>query len=170
MERHHSCIDGTKRLMARLALIAFLICLQKFSGSLTFSHGFPFLQSSTSRVKINDAVLLRRRNCYNHLARKSLPPCREERTQIRSTSSSEVDVLELQRTKSNYTAVKRNYESYLWKDKYNINYRVEGPIGGRPILLVHGFGANVVSDLSFELDNAVCRFFLLPSLCMLNVL
>jgi pimeloyl-ACP methyl ester carboxylesterase len=42
--------------------------------------------------------------------------------------------------------VQRNYETFLWKHElndYNINYRVEGPIMGTPILLVHGFGANV---------------------------
>jgi pimeloyl-ACP methyl ester carboxylesterase len=42
--------------------------------------------------------------------------------------------------------VQREYETFLWKHElhdYNINYRVEGPINGPPILLVHGFGANV---------------------------
>jgi len=28
-------------------------------------------------------------------------------------------------------------------EEYNINYRVEGPLDGPPLLLVHGFGANV---------------------------
>ena len=47
------------------------------------------------------------------------------------------------------TVVRRNYNNFLWKKNdmtsqdYNINYRVEGPIDGHPILLVHGFGANV---------------------------
>lgn len=43
-------------------------------------------------------------------------------------------------------AVQRKYETYLWRhelNEYNINYRVEGPVEGPPILLVHGFGANV---------------------------
>jgi pimeloyl-ACP methyl ester carboxylesterase len=54
--------------------------------------------------------------------------------------------------------VQRVYETYRWKYSsgqeeednddtkdtyYNINYRVEGPEDGPPILLVHGFGANV---------------------------
>jgi pimeloyl-ACP methyl ester carboxylesterase len=42
--------------------------------------------------------------------------------------------------------VQREYETFLWKHElhdYNINYRVEGPINGPLILLVHGFGANV---------------------------
>jgi pimeloyl-ACP methyl ester carboxylesterase len=42
--------------------------------------------------------------------------------------------------------VQREYETFLWKHElhdYNINYRAEGPINGPPILLVHGFGANV---------------------------
>mmetsp|Transcript_25259 Transcript_25259/g.36204 ORF Transcript_25259/g.36204 Transcript_25259/m.36204 type:complete len:390 (-) Transcript_25259:384-1553(-) len=39
--------------------------------------------------------------------------------------------------------VQRTFETYRWKDTYNINYRVEGPVDGKPILLVHGFGANV---------------------------
>ena len=46
-------------------------------------------------------------------------------------------------------AVQRYYETFLWKKNdlttrdYNINYRVEGPKDGAPVLLVHGFGANV---------------------------
>jgi pimeloyl-ACP methyl ester carboxylesterase len=42
--------------------------------------------------------------------------------------------------------VRRKYETFLWfheMDEYDINYRVEGPSNGPPILLVHGFGANV---------------------------
>jgi len=42
--------------------------------------------------------------------------------------------------------VRRKYEKFLWfynLQEYNINYRVEGPVDGTPILLVHGFGANV---------------------------
>jgi pimeloyl-ACP methyl ester carboxylesterase len=59
------------------------------------------------------------------------------------------------------TKVQRVYESFVWTyppphdndddkaspDKasqdYTINYRVEGPVDGPPILLVHGFGASV---------------------------
>ena len=42
--------------------------------------------------------------------------------------------------------VRRYYETFVWKKNdmtgqdYNINYRVEGPVDGHPILLVHGFG------------------------------
>jgi pimeloyl-ACP methyl ester carboxylesterase len=46
--------------------------------------------------------------------------------------------------------VRRNYETFVWtysddvsSTPYNINYRVEGPVDGPPLLLVHGFGANV---------------------------
>ncbi|CAB9512332.1 Haloalkane dehalogenase [Seminavis robusta] len=45
--------------------------------------------------------------------------------------------------------VRRFYESFLWKQNeftnqdYKINYRVEGPKDGPPVLLVHGFGANI---------------------------
>jgi pimeloyl-ACP methyl ester carboxylesterase len=42
--------------------------------------------------------------------------------------------------------VQRKYKTYLWKKhlhSYDINYRVEGPLDGPPVLLVHGFGANV---------------------------
>ena len=38
--------------------------------------------------------------------------------------------------------VQREYNSFHW-NTYKINYRVEGPEDGAPILLVHGFGANV---------------------------
>jgi hypothetical protein len=141
--------------MGILALFAFLISLQKFSSSLAFCHGLlSFLKTPKSKVKLTDAVLMRG-NC-RHLLSSS-----QSRSQyshgrgmhFSSTSSSEVDVMETQRTRSNYTAVKRTYETYRWKDKYNINFRVEGPMGGRPILLVHGFGANVVSDLRAEREE-----------------
>jgi len=42
--------------------------------------------------------------------------------------------------------VRRYYEAFTWKhgdQDYKINYRVEGSKDGTPILLVHGFGANV---------------------------
>ena len=42
--------------------------------------------------------------------------------------------------------VQRYYETYRWiykENYYKINYRVEGPQDRVPILLVHGFGANV---------------------------
>lgn len=65
-----------------------------------------------------------------------------------ASSTSGVDVI----TKS-VPKVRREYETFLWTPQrqqksqpattYKINYRVEGPPGGRPILLVHGFGANI---------------------------
>lgn len=44
-------------------------------------------------------------------------------------------------------SVQRFYSTYQWttkdsKQTYDINYRVEGPEDGKPILLIHGFGAN----------------------------
>ena len=48
--------------------------------------------------------------------------------------------------------VQRQYETYLWtaetetsseEKTYRINYRVEGPRNGKPIILIHGFGGNV---------------------------
>lgn len=39
--------------------------------------------------------------------------------------------------------VQREYESWTWKNphgSFRINYRVEGPQDGPPILLTHGFG------------------------------
>lgn len=42
--------------------------------------------------------------------------------------------------------VQREYETWTWKSNhgtYRINYRAEGPKDGTPILLTHGFGANL---------------------------
>jgi pimeloyl-ACP methyl ester carboxylesterase len=47
--------------------------------------------------------------------------------------------------------VRRKYETFQWHHPnehgeitaFNINYRVEGPVDAPPILLIHGFGANV---------------------------
>jgi pimeloyl-ACP methyl ester carboxylesterase len=50
--------------------------------------------------------------------------------------------------KNSAPRVRRYYETFLWKknvftaEDYMINYRVEGPADGPPILLIHGFGAN----------------------------
>lgn len=49
--------------------------------------------------------------------------------------------------------VRRVYKSFPWQhqDKtYNINYRVEGPVDGPPILLVHGFGGTYVRHVELE--------------------
>ena len=49
-------------------------------------------------------------------------------------------------TKSTPPRVQREYETWTWKSNhgsFRINYRVEGPKDGQPILLSHGFGANV---------------------------
>jgi hypothetical protein len=39
-------------------------------------------------------------------------------------------------------SIRREYETWRWRG-YKINYRVEGPKGGPPLLLIHGFGASV---------------------------
>lgn len=141
-------------------LFAFLISLRKFSSSLAFCHGLSFLKTSKAKVKkINDAVLIRGNSRHFPSPSQSISQCSQGReVHFSSASSSEVDVMESQRTRANYTAVQRTYETYRWKDKYNINFRVEGPMGGRPILLVHGFGANVVSDLRAERDKCCLQF------------
>jgi len=70
--------------------------------------------------------------------------------------------------------VQRVYETYRWNYKnpkrssddrdpvyYSINYRVDGPSDGRPILLVHGFGANV-NHFRYQfpaLTEAGCRVY-----------
>jgi pimeloyl-ACP methyl ester carboxylesterase len=37
--------------------------------------------------------------------------------------------------------VRREFESFMWHG-HRINYRAEGPSGGPPVLLIHGFGAS----------------------------
>lgn len=53
---------------------------------------------------------------------------------------------------TNRVIVQREYETFYWKyqrdptrecKNYRINYRVEGPEQGQPVLLIHGFGGNV---------------------------
>ena len=66
------------------------------------------------------------------------------KTILHSTERSNPDTATEQTQK-----VKRYYESFQWTHAdssnitHQINYRVEGKPGGQPILLVHGFGANV---------------------------
>lgn len=67
---------------------------------------------------------------------------RSDRTMTRRFSSAEQD---LSTTQVTTPTVQRVYESFSWEyqgDSYNINYRVLGQ-QGPPVLLVHGFGANV---------------------------
>jgi len=51
-------------------------------------------------------------------------------------------------SESNTDKVQRTYNVFPWTSKrtkktHDINYRVEGPMDGKPILLIHGFGGNV---------------------------
>lgn len=54
----------------------------------------------------------------------------------------EVDETEVEGTARRNRAPQRFYNTFEWKD-YDINYRVEGPSDGIPVLLIHGFGASV---------------------------
>jgi pimeloyl-ACP methyl ester carboxylesterase len=67
-----------------------------------------------------------------------------------STSSSTSPQLEQQSSTTTTTtapsSIQRKYQTFLWKynmEEYDINYRVEGPIDGPPILLIHGFGGSI---------------------------
>jgi len=43
-------------------------------------------------------------------------------------------------------SIQRKHQTFLWKhnlQEYDINYRVEGNLDGPPVLLIHGFGANL---------------------------
>lgn len=72
-------------------------------------------------------------------------PDNDDNPPTSSSSSSAVTTA----TPAGVVPVQRRYETYVWRpnndsgNTYNINYRVEGPIDGPPLLLVHGFGANV---------------------------
>ena len=51
---------------------------------------------------------------------------------------------------SSQPRVQREYESWTWKSNhgdFQINYRVEGPEDGPPILLTHGFGVRIVAHV-----------------------
>ena len=61
-------------------------------------------------------------------------------------------VIDVSPAPSKKPRLQREYESWMWDYKsenrqknksYKVNYRVEGNEEGRPILLVHGFGANI---------------------------
>lgn len=50
--------------------------------------------------------------------------------------------------------VQRQYETWTWKSNYGvfqINYRVDGPEDGTPILLTHGFGVSAFWPVSRHL-------------------
>ena len=74
---------------------------------------------------------------------------------------------------SSRPAVRRYYENFVWQknDKtsqdYNINYRVEGPSDGQPILLVHGFGANV-NHFRFQFPALVAEGYRVYALDLLG--
>jgi pimeloyl-ACP methyl ester carboxylesterase len=79
---------------------------------------------------------------------------KKQRFQVRPTSNikaqnvdGESVLTDINTASLSVATVQRTYETFPWKlddtTLYNINYRVEGPTNGPPILLVHGFGANV---------------------------
>lgn len=46
--------------------------------------------------------------------------------------------------------VQRQYETWTWKSNhgvFQVNYRVEGPEDGPPILLTHGFGVSALASV-----------------------
>lgn len=52
--------------------------------------------------------------------------------------------------------MRRRYETFYWRyegREYDINYRVAGPVDAPPLLLVHGFGANV-NHFRFQFENS----------------
>ena len=58
---------------------------------------------------------------------------------------------------SSTARVQRKYQNWTWKSKYGehgINYRIEGPVDGPPILLTHGFGANL-NHFRFDIPSLV---------------
>lgn len=132
-------------------LLVLLISLPNVSVILAFFSGTSFLRNPTKlSIKLNDAVPSERNF---KLLPASRPRSQNNRGREHYSTSSLIDIKVEEPTSSNYTSVQRTYETYRWKDKYNINFRAEGPVGGRPILLVHGFGANVVSGLSFGFNT-----------------
>lgn len=67
-----------------------------------------------------------------------------------SSSSSIATIEASDRTSAPYPPLKRFHETFEWNHvvgnttkTHKINYRVEGPLDAKPLLLVHGFGANV---------------------------
>jgi pimeloyl-ACP methyl ester carboxylesterase len=70
----------------------------------------------------------------------------QQQQQGDSSTSTTTTALASSDSLPNRPLVQRKYETFLWMHEgreYDINYRVEGPLDGPPLLLVHGFGANV---------------------------
>ena len=56
--------------------------------------------------------------------------------------------------------VQRDYETWTWKSNhgsFRINYRVEGPKEGPPILLTHGFGGKRAENSSIVVPRQYQR-------------
>jgi pimeloyl-ACP methyl ester carboxylesterase len=61
--------------------------------------------------------------------------------------------------------IRRAFHSFEWRG-HQINYRVEGPVEGPPVLLLHGFGASVQHWRKTwpALEDSGCRVFVLDLL------
>jgi pimeloyl-ACP methyl ester carboxylesterase len=61
--------------------------------------------------------------------------------------------------------IRRAFHSFAWRG-HQINYRVEGPVEGPPVLLLHGFGASIQHWRKTwpALEDAGCRVFALDFL------
>lgn len=116
-----------------IALI--LGCLKLSDGFCTGSH---YISIARPWIYMKDETLLA----------STMIMSSEESGTSPSSSSLDVPMTVIdEKGRSQNNRVRRKYESFSWKNGYNINYRVEGPGDGKPILLVHGFGANVVSSI-----------------------
>lgn len=121
----------------RSLIFPFVLWVQNYpTFSIAFQHGVTLFQHQTG-TKTNIDL---RSDVKNN---RPFFPTRSpfQWKSLLSSNSGELHITE------SPPLVQRTFETYRWKDKYNINYRVEGPVDGKPILLVHGFGANVVRKM-----------------------
>lgn len=126
--------------MIKSCLLILLFCISLYRVE-SFRPGLPlsFLPKAQTKLRQSSATLPGLEESEHHRVDVIYPG------QNSTMPNSNGNVL----GKPTTSAVRRFYENFVWKKNdmtsqdYNINYRVEGFVDGQPILLVHGFGANV---------------------------
>jgi pimeloyl-ACP methyl ester carboxylesterase len=119
-------------------------------------HARPFLRKEARIASNQDHASLM--PSIGSVQSACLPKLHAGHFSLRMTTSSEdaVSSPSLLATTEKKVQVQRTYSTFYWRYKgksYNINYRVSGPIDAPPLLLVHGFGANV-NHFRFQFSNA----------------
>ncbi|KAG7368951.1 alpha/beta fold family hydrolase [Nitzschia inconspicua] len=129
-------------------LMLFLVKIEGFAPGIPWRHHQtqnkvigPWTTTTTTTTLYNSAPAP-----FSEGERNDVSTIVNNTTDIKSTSATQSVSRTTRQTFPSTKSVQRHYRSFPWNyqgEHFDINYRVEGPTNGPPILLIHGFGANL---------------------------